>query len=85
MSFAFPDLVGLAGVSLIVSVYFLSQTGRMNVNRPLYPAVNGAGALLILVSLLHTFNLASFVIEIIWLVISIIGLFRALRFNRRGR
>ena len=72
------DIIGLVGVALVVGTYFLSQIGRMNVNQPLYPALNGIGALLILYSLSHTFNAASFVIELFWLAISLTGLIRAL-------
>lgn len=79
MTFAAHDIIGFFGVALIVSTYFLSQIGRMDVTRPLYPALNGVGALLILFSLTHTFNAASFVIESFWLVISVIGLIRSLR------
>lgn len=77
------DLVGLVGVSFVVGTYFLSQVGRMDVSRPLYPALNGIGALLILFSLYFTFNAASFVIELFWLGISVVGLIRAL--TKRGR
>ena len=73
------DLVGLVGVSFVVGTYLLSQLGRMDVNRPLYPALNGFGAVLILFSLYFTFNAASFVIELFWLAISAVGLTRALR------
>jgi hypothetical protein len=83
MDLTLPDFIGFAGVFLIVSTYFLSQVGRMNVQRPLYPALNGAGALLILFSLAHTFNAASFVIEMFWLLISVIGLARALFFKSK--
>ena len=79
MEFHPHDIVGLVGVSFIVATYFLSQIGRMSVNRPLYPVVNAVGALLILFSLYFTFNVASFVIELFWLAISIVGLVRALR------
>ncbi len=77
MEIHFYDIVGLVGVSFIVGTYFLSQIGRMEVGRPLYPALNAVGALLILYSLAFTFNTASFVIELFWLVISIVGVARA--------
>jgi len=79
MDFQAHDLVGFVGVSFIVATYFLSQIGRMEVNQPLYPVLNGIGALFILFSLYFTFNAASFVIELFWLAISIVGLVRALR------
>lgn len=76
------DAVGLVGVAFVVGTYFLSQIGRMDVRRPLYPALNGLGALFILFSLSRTFNTASFVIELFWLAISLVGLVRALVFAR---
>ena len=76
------DFIGFVGVALIVGTYFASQIGRMAVDRPLYPALNGLGAILILVSLTKTFNAASFVIELFWLAISIVGLVRALKAQR---
>lgn len=78
MDLTAPDIVGLVGVAFIVGTYFLSQIGRMDSNRPLYPALNGVGALLILFSLYFTFNTASFVIELFWLLISLVGFVRAL-------
>ncbi len=78
-----PDVVGLVGVSFVVGTYFLSQIGRMEVKKPLYPALNGVGALMILFSLAFTFNTASFVIELFWLMISIVGLVRALFFESK--
>ena len=83
MHIALSDIVGFAGVALIVTTYLLSQLGRMIVTRPLYPALNAAGALLILISLAYTMNLASAAIEGFWLVISLIGLVRALTVKRR--
>lgn len=77
-----PDFIGLTGVALIVIAYAGVQTDRLPSSDWRYSAVNGIGALLILVSLYFTFNLASFVIEIFWLLISGYGLWRAWR--RRG-
>ncbi len=78
MQLGITDFIGFTGVALIVATYFLLQIGRMDASKPLYPALNGAGAILILISLMHTFNAASFVIELFWLAISAIGLVRAL-------
>lgn len=77
-----PDLFGYAGVGLVVITYGLSQLGRMDVKRPLYPALNGVGALLILVSLYFRPNPPSVVIEFFWLAISLVGLIRALAGRR---
>ena len=83
MELTLADCVGLVGVAFVVGTYFLSQIGKMNVNEPLYPALNAVGAVLILYSLFKTFNAASFVIELFWLVISIVGLVRALVNKRK--
>lgn len=74
-----PDLLGYAGVGLVVVTYGLSQMGRMDVKLPLYPGLNGVGAVLILISLYFRPNPPSVVIELFWLAISVFGLIRALR------
>ena len=76
MTLTLIDFVGFVGVALVVGTYFLSQIGRMDVRQPLYPARNGLGSLLIIVSLTQSFNAASFAIESFWLLISLIGLCR---------
>jgi len=73
-----PDLIGYCGVALVVGTYFLSQVGKMDATRALYPALNAVGALLILFSLAHRPNPPSIVIEFFWLAISIVGLVRTL-------
>lgn len=73
---SFPDIVGYGGVALVVGTYFLSQVGKMDSTRTLYPALNALGALLILYSLAHRPNPPSIVIEFFWLAISVIGLVR---------
>lgn len=73
-----PDIVGYCGVALVVGTYFLSQVGRMDSTRAPYPALNAFGAVLILFSLYYRPNPPSVVIECFWLIISIVGLVRAL-------
>lgn len=74
-----PDLIGLFGVALILIAYWALQTERLAAEDWRFSAVNGLGALLIMVSLYFTFNLASFVIEVFWLAISLFGLWKAWR------
>ncbi|MGB3457450.1 MAG: hypothetical protein WBG08_00080 [Litorimonas sp.] len=74
-----PDLVGLSGVALILFAYFALQTDRLAAEDWRFSALNGLGAVLIMVSLWFTFNLASFVIEVFWLAISLFGLWKAWR------
>lgn len=73
------DILGLCGVFIILATYLALQLEKVSAQDWRYSALNGFGAILILISLLHSFNLASFVIEIAWLAISLFGLFKAWR------
>ncbi len=84
MNLAWHDIVGGIGVAMIITAYALLQAGRLPSERLAYSALNGAGALLVLVSLWYSFNLPSFIIESFWLVISIYGLAKGLRRPREG-
>jgi len=74
-----PDLIGLLGVLMILVSYAALTLEKIDPKGWLYSAGNGAGAVLILISLYYSFNLASFVIEIAWLAISIFGLWKTWR------
>lgn len=78
------DIIGIIGVFMILSVYAAVQVEKMDVKSVSYSAMNAAGAVLILISLLVTFNLASFVIEIAWLAISIFGIIQAVKRKKNG-
>ncbi len=75
----FADLIGFIGVGLIILTYFLSQVEKMDIKKPLYPALNALGAMMILYSLIFNFNAASVVIEVFWVIISLIGFILAIR------
>jgi len=79
LSFTFPDFIGLIGVGLILLTYGALTLERMDPKGWPYSAGNAIGAVLIPISLIFSFNLASFVIEIAWLVISLFGLWKAWR------
>lgn len=68
------DLVGIFGVAIVVATYFLLQSQKIDSKGFLYSFLNAFGSLLIMYSLLYNWNLASFVIEIFWILISLYGL-----------
>jgi predicted membrane protein len=67
------DTIGLVGVVAIIIAYFLLQADRVRYDDYSYLFLNGAGATLILISLIYAFNLAAFVMEAIWVAISLYG------------
>ena len=71
--------IGFVGVGAIVFAYFANQQGWLNSDDWRSPAANLVGALLILSSLWSAWNFPSFVIEVIWTVISLYGLARCWR------
>jgi len=74
-----PDILGIAGVVLILTAYLALQLEKMDPKSVAYSFLNGAGAAFILVSLYFDFNLSAALIESAWLLISIFGLFKAMR------
>ena len=78
MSFHLSDLAGFIGVVLIIVAYLLLQLEKLPSSSPRYSLVNAAGALLIIVSLIFAFNLAAFIVEAFWFLISLVGLWRSL-------
>ncbi len=79
MNIAWYDLVGTTGVVMILVAYFLAQTQRVSSQSLGYSAINLVGSVLIAISLLYDFNLASFIIEVAWISISLYGIVRARR------
>jgi hypothetical protein len=72
-----PDVIGLLGVAAYLSAYGLLQLGTLKVEDTRYALLNALGALLILYSLLFDFNLASFITQAAWLVLTAIGYIRS--------
>ena len=82
MTYAWHDVIGTLGVAVILITYVLLQLERIRSDDLVYSALNGIGALLILVSLLYTFNFPSFVVEFFWLLISLFGIAKYLTRRR---
>lgn len=68
------DFIGIAGVACVIGAYFLLQLEKVRSDSFSYLMLNLVGAILLIISLLVTFNLASFIIELCWLAISLFGL-----------
>jgi hypothetical protein len=79
LGIALTDWVGLAGSALILVAYFSNQRGQLASSDWRFPALNLAGATLILFSLMFAWNLPSVLIEAFWVAISLYGLVRARR------
>ena len=78
MDIAF-NAIGLIGVALILLAYFLLQRGTLTARRMAYLLLNLQGASLILVSLVHDWNLAAFVIEASWVAVSLYGIAKTIK------
>ncbi len=74
-----PDAIGLLGVVLLLIAYYLLSVNKMSADSLAYQLYNLIGAVLILISLFFHWNLSSVVIEIAWIIISLIGICRILK------
>ena len=69
-----PDLGGLIGVLLILVAYALGQLGRLRIDSAPALLMNLSGAVLVMISLLFTFNLSAFLMEAAWALVALFGL-----------
>ncbi len=70
------DIIGIIGVTFVLITYFLLQFDRIDSKGFWYSFLNLFGAILIMYSLFFTWNLASAVIEVFWIAISIYGVWK---------
>jgi hypothetical protein len=82
MELSLTDLIGIFGVVLIVIAYILLQVEKMDAKDLTFSVLNSIGALMILLSLLYDWNLASFLMEFIWLMISLYGVLKYYKSRR---
>jgi len=78
MKYGLLDFLGNIGVLLLMIAYLLLQLNKLS-NGLVYSLVNAVGAGLIVLSLLSNFNLSAFLMEVFWVLISLIGIYRHLR------
>lgn len=74
-----PDIIGLIGVALLIGTYALLQFDRIDPKGFWYSFNNMIVAVLVTVSLLYNWNLASMVIEVFWFSLSVYGLYNFYR------
>lgn len=77
------DAVGTFGTLIVLGAYLATQLAYLNSDDLLFPLANVIGAALIAFSLIYTFNLASALMEVFWIAISIVGIIRYRR-NKRS-
>ena len=71
-------VVGIAGMLLTLLAYFLLQAQKLHGNGLVYQLMNALGALGVAISLLFgQFNLPAFLLELVWIAISIYGIVKA--------
>lgn len=79
MSYGPLDLVGNIGVVVLMLTYLMLQLNRLSSDGLAYSVLNAVGASLIVVSLLYNFNLSALLIEVFWVLISFVGIYRYFR------
>jgi hypothetical protein len=70
------DLAGVIGSVIVIVAYFATQAGWVGAHDPRFAWANLVGAVLIIFSLTMDWNLAAFIVEIFWFLISVFGLAR---------
>ena len=79
MSYGPVDLVGNIGVAILIITYLMLQLNKLSSDSRAYSVLNAAGAGLIVISLLFDFNLSALLMEVFWVLISFVGIYRYFR------
>ncbi|HJT66179.1 MAG TPA: hypothetical protein VJ749_06985 [Pyrinomonadaceae bacterium] len=79
MNYGLLDLVGNIGVVILMVTYLLLQLNRIRSDDLMYSLLNAVGASFIIVSLLVNFNLSALLMEVFWVLISFVGVYRYFR------
>ncbi len=79
------DVLGLSGVALGIFSYARVQWRRDFAKTLDYSLMNFIGSVLIIISLMHNWNLPAFVSNLLWILISLYGMYRCLKYAYRAR
>jgi multidrug transporter EmrE-like cation transporter len=79
MSYGVLDLIGNIGVVILIITFLMLQLNKLPSDGLAYSLLNAIGASLIVVSLLFDFNLSALLMEVFWVLISFVGIYRYFR------
>jgi len=79
MKYGLVDLIGNIGVVMLMIAYLMLQLNKLRSDGLAYSVLNLFGAILIILSLLVNFNLSAFIMEVFWVLISFVGIYRYFR------
>ena len=79
MSYGVLDFIGNVGVVILIVTFLMLQLNKIPSDGLAYSLLNAVGASLIVVSLLFDFNLSALLMEVFWVLISFVGIYRYFR------
>lgn len=79
MSYGPLDFVGNIGVVVLMVAYLMLQLNKLSSAGLAYSVLNAIGASLIIMSLLYDFNFSALLMEVFWVLISFVGIYRYFR------
>ena len=79
MKYGLLDFLGNVGVVILMVAYLMLQLNKLRSQDLAYSLLNAIGASLIVLSLLVNFNLSALVMEVFWVLISFVGIYRYFR------
>jgi hypothetical protein len=79
MNYGLLDLIGNIGVVVLMVTYLMLQLNKLSSDALAYSMLNAIGASFIVVSLLFDFNLSALLMEVFWVLISFVGIYRYFR------
>ena len=79
MNYGPLDFLGNIGVVVLMVTYLMLQLSKLRSDGLAYSLLNAIGASLIVISLLYNFNLSALLMEVFWVLISLLGIYRYFR------
>lgn len=71
------DWIGIVGALLVLFAFYLLQARRVSGTGLVYQLMNLVGALGLLTSLYGKFNVSVFIVQTVWVAISVYGIVRS--------